>query len=300
MKNGEYDNTGLMSAYESAEKFAKSHYENFPVVSLFLPKYLRKHVAVVYQFARDADDLADEGLEKAEIRIQNLESYESQLKDCLHGKFANDFWMALKNTIDAYKLTPKYFSDLLSAFKQDVIKKRYENFDSVLDYCRRSANPVGRIILELFDIRDNESVEYSDAVCTALQLTNFYQDTAIDFQKNRIYIPQNEMLEFGVSENTFELKTGNGNFTRLLEFQVERTQELFNKGRKLVPRLPKQLRFQIRLTILGGEEILKKIKSTGYNVLNIRPKLSKIDYVKLFIKSTAFDGGFIQTNSKRK
>ena len=297
MKDSERNNTGLISAYESAAQFAKSHYENFPVVSLFLPKHLRKHVAVVYQFARQADDIADEGIENAERRMKNLESYEQQFNDCLNGKFANDFWPALKYTIDTYKLTPKHFFDLISAFKQDVTKKRYENFKTVLDYCERSANPVGRIILEFFDIRDKESIEYSDAICTALQLTNFYQDTSVDFQKDRIYIPQDELTGFGVSENAFEMKNNDNNFMRLLKFQVERTQGLFNRGRNLVPRLPKQLRFQIRLTILGGEEILNKIRSSGYNVLNIRPKLSKIDYVKLFIKSLVFDGGFLKTNS---
>lgn len=289
MENGGSEKNDLIKAYESAVKFAKSHYENFPVISLFLPKELRKHVAVIYQFARQADDIADEGDANAECRMQSLESYRTKLNDCIEGKFADEFWMALNNTIYEYRLMPKHFYDLISAFKQDVIKIRYDNFVSVLDYCERSANPVGRIILEFFNIRDKVSIEYSDAICTALQLTNFYQDTAIDFKKNRIYIPQDEIESFKVREDDFKNSGNSGNFKRLLIFQVQRTEALFNMGKKLLLHLPNELRFQIRLTILGGKEILKKIKAVDYNVLNIRPKLSKIDYVKLFIKTLMQD-----------
>jgi squalene synthase HpnC len=275
----------LDQVYNEALHFTKSHYENFPVVSLFLPKRLRKHIAVVYQFARQADDLADEGNINCELRIANLELYEKSFKKCLAGNYENFFWHALQNTILGFNLTPQYFLDLLSAFKQDVVKNRYNSFSEILNYCERSANPVGRIILEFFDIRDELSINYSDAVCTALQLTNFYQDVSIDIEKGRVYIPLDEVEKFGVGLNQFELKKNNANFEKLLKFQVERTKDIFLVGHKLVERLPGQLRPQIKMTILGGEKILEKIEKLNYNVLNFRPKLSKQDYLKLFMKT---------------
>ena len=285
MGNDKIYKSELTIAYQNAEKFAGSHYENFPVVSLFLPKDLRKHIAVVYMFARQADDIADEGKENAERRMHDLEYYEKQLSDCLNGVFANDFWMALYSTIKEYQLTHSYFFDLLSAFKQDVRKNSYNTFDELKDYCKRSANPVGRIILEFFGIRDTDSIKYSDAVCTALQLTNFYQDISIDIENKRIYIPKEELTKFSVDENSLVMKKFDSNVMNLLRYQVDRTEHLFEMGQKLIPRLPKKLRFQIRLTILGGSEILKKIKKLDYNTLNYRPVLSKIDFVKLFTRA---------------
>ncbi|MFA7419978.1 MAG: squalene synthase HpnC [Melioribacteraceae bacterium] len=274
----------LETAYESAQEFASNHYENFPVLSVTLPREVKKHIAVVYQFARQADDLADEGDVNPELRIKNLELYEKQLTDCLSGKFIIDFWMALKNTINECNLTTQYFYDLLSAFKQDVLIKRYSNYEDLSDYCRRSANPVGRLVLEICGVRNEEAFRYSDSICTALQLTNFYQDVSVDWQKGRIYIPQIEMEKFGVSEKIFEEKQNNANFKSLLKFQIERTRELFAEGRKLLPFLPGSLLVQIRMTILGGEKILEKIEESDYNVIMQRPKLSKIDYLKIFGK----------------
>ncbi len=274
----------LDAAYECAQEFASNHYENFPVLSITLPQEVKKHIAVVYQFARQADDLADEGDVNLELRIKNLELYEKQLTDCLSGKFIIDFWMALKNTINECNLTTQYFYDLLSAFKQDVLIKRYSSYYDLLDYCRRSANPVGRIVLEICGVRNPDALSYSDSICTALQLTNFYQDVLIDWQKGRIYIPQIEMEKFGVSEKIFEEKQNNANFKSLLKFQIERTRELFAEGRKLLPFLPSALLVQIRMTIFGGEKILDKIEGLEYDVLVQRPKLSKVDYLKIFAK----------------
>ncbi|MBA4406212.1 squalene synthase HpnC [bacterium] len=280
------------TAYKEALLFTKSHYENFPVVSLFLPKHLRKHVAVVYQFARQADDLADEGNINSELRtclpagkVENLELYKNHFTNCLNGKYESDFWYALGNTITEYKLTPKYFYDLISAFKQDLQKTRYQTFDELINYCERSANPVGRIILEFFSIHDAESLRFSDAVCTALQLTNFYQDVSVDIKKDRIYIPLEELQKFGVTENQFEFRENNTNFEQLVRYQVERTKLLFIEGRNLVSRLPKELGSQIYMTILGGEKILSKIEKTNYNVISVRPKLSKLDYLTIYLKT---------------
>ncbi len=279
------ENKTLEQAYLNASKFAKSHYENFPVVSLFLPKVLRKHVAVVYQFARQADDIADEGNLSVECRVQNLELYEESLKKCLNGESKDGFWDALKKTISEFQLSPKHFFDLLSAFKQDLIKKRYGSFGEVLDYCERSANPVGRIILEFFGIKEPEAVKYSDSICTALQLTNFYQDVSVDIIKNRIYLPLDELKKFDVEQNQFEFKKINANFRQLLEFQVQRNRKLYKEGRQLLSLLPHRLRRQIYMTILGGEKILEKIEALDYDVLNKRPSLSKMDYIKIFLRS---------------
>ncbi|MEW6653474.1 MAG: squalene synthase HpnC [Bacteroidota bacterium] len=282
----------LAEAYIKAEDFAKSHYENFPVISIALPKEAKKHIAITYQFARQADDLADEEVANSTLttssqsflRIKSLELYEKQLDDCLAGKFENDFWAALSSTINECKLNTQNFYDLLSAFKQDVYTTRYSTYESLLDYCRRSANPVGRIVLEICDVRNDEAFHYSDSICTALQLTNFYQDVSVDIQKGRIYIPQTEMEKFRVEEKIFEEKQNNANFKSLLMFQIERTRLLFVDGRKLLPLLPKPLIVQIKMTILGGEKILDKIEQLDYNVLVQRPKLSKMDYLKIFAK----------------
>jgi len=275
----------LKKAYNEAIKFAKSHYENFPVVSFFLPNRLKKHIAVIYQFARQADDIADEGNYPIDFRLMLLENYKNKLINTLEENYEDDFWMALGNTIKSMRLTPEYFFNLLSAFEQDVTVTRYKTFDDLLNYCERSANPVGRLILELFEIRDEKVMEYSDAVCTALQLTNFYQDISIDYSKNRIYLPLNEMKKFGVSENIFELKKNNANFKQLLKYHIEKTKELFNKGKNILNYLPGILRLQIKLTILGGERILEKIEELDYDTLNYRPILSKKDLVNLFFRA---------------
>lgn len=275
----------LKKAYKNALKFTKAHYENFPVVSFFLPYKLKKHIAVIYQFARQADDIADEGNYPVDFRLMLLENYKNKLVNALKKIYEDDFWMALGNTISLINLTPKYFFNLLSAFEQDVTVTRYKTFEDVLNYCERSANPVGRLILELYDIRDEKIMQYSDAVCTALQLTNFYQDISIDYRKNRIYLPLDEMKKFGVSENIFELKKNNANFKQLLKFHIEKTKELFRQGENILIYLPAMLRLQIKLTILGGEKILEKIEELDYNTLNFRPTLSKKDVVKLFYKA---------------
>lgn len=278
----EYD---INLAYNKTLKLAKSHYENFPVVSLFVPVELRKHVAVFYTFARKADDIADEGNKTDAERLIDLEMFERELTKAINGEFVNEFWFALQNTIVEKKLSTKYFYQLIDAFKQDLTKKRYKNFEEVTDYCRRSANPVGRIILELNNIRDEQANKYSDNICTALQLTNFYQDVMIDWEKGRIYIPFDEMDKFRIYEKTFEMKENSSNFKKLLKYQINRTRELFTEGRNLLNYLPPRLKFQIRWTILGGEKILEKIETIDCNVLNVRPKLNKKEYFSLMIKS---------------
>jgi squalene synthase HpnC len=271
--------------YKHVISFTKTHYENFPVISFFISKELQKHIAVIYWFARTADDIADEGNLPEEERLKQLGEFENNLTAAINDNPRNDFEAALVDTIKGEKLTATLFYNLLKAFKQDVIKKRYKDFREVLDYCNHSANPVGRLILELFNIRKDECFLLSDKICTALQLTNFYQDLYLDYQKGRIYLPYDEMQKFGVSEKTFELKENSLNLQNLLRHNIGRTEEMFEEGKELLKHLKGRLKFEIRWTILGGERILEKIKETNYNTINIRPELSRTDYIFLAIKA---------------
>lgn len=279
-------NFDLESAYGNALKFASSHYENFPVASFLIPNRLRKHIAAIYWFARTADDFADEGNYSIEQRLDLLNQFEEKFHTLLSGNFTNEFELALHNTITKVNLSPSLFIDLLKAFKQDVVKKKYNNYDELLNYCKLSANPVGRLILELFNIRNETAFSFSDDICTALQLTNFYQDIAIDYGKGRIYIPLDEMKRFGVDEKIFEKKENNLNFKQLLAFNIERTEKLFKSGRNLLQFLPSRLRFEIKLTILGGLEILHKIIKSDFDVFHKRQKLNTFDWIKLVLKAS--------------
>jgi len=275
----------LNNAYSKSLKFAKSHYENFPVVSFLIPKNLRKHVAIIYWFARTADDYADEGNFSEGERLEKLNNFEYRTKQLLIGKAESDYEIALANTIIEMNLTAENFYNLVTAFRQDVIKNRYENFDEIIDYCKHSANPVGRLILELFDIRSEEAIKYSDKICTALQLTNFLQDVSIDYKKGRIYLPQDEMDMLQITEKMFEDKENNHKLKQLVKHNVDRIQNLFNEGKKLFPLLSRRLKVEIVWTVAGGEEILDQIRKNDYNVLNNRPELSKTRMISLFLKS---------------
>jgi len=271
--------------YTKALDITKSHYENFPVVSFLVPKRLRKHVAIIYWFARTADDIADEGNEKPEERLDKLNEFEQKFKQALKGEADSAFFSALCETITVLNLTPKHFSDLIYAFKQDVVKKRYADYDELLNYCNHSANPVGRLILELFNVRNEDAIYYSDKICTALQLTNFYQDTNLDFNIGRIYYAEDEMQKYGVTEKMFELKENNLNLQKLANFNVDRARLLFADGRKLLKLLKGRLKFEISWTIRSGEAILDKISNNNFDVLNKRPVLSKTNFVKLFFET---------------
>ena len=283
-------------AFAYCEQMARAHYENFPVGSLLAPKNRRKHVYSVYAFARTADDFADENYENGELteawRLAALGDWERKLEDCYKGVGDHPVFIALGETVKELNLPISLFQDLLSAFKQDVIKSRYADFDEVLDYCVRSANPVGRLILLLFDYRDERLAELSDCICTALQLTNFWQDVEVDIRKNRIYLPQNEMSRFGVSADDLMEKRFSENFVSLLKFQVERTWRLFERGKALPNLVKGRLALELRLTWLGGTRILERIEEIGYDTLNRRPKISTADKIVLLLKALRrFDAG---------
>ncbi len=283
MNESEHQN--LNRAYSKSLKFAKSHYENFPVVSFLLAKNLRKHVAIIYWFARTADDYADEGNLSEGERLDKLNNFEFRMKQLLNGKAESDYEIALANTINEKNLTAENFYKLINAFKQDVIKNRYENFEEVIDYCKYSANPIGRLTLELFDIRSEEAIKYSDKICTALQLTNFLQDVSIDYKKGRIYLPKDEMEMLQITEKMFEDKENNHKLKQLVKHNVDRIQILFDEGKKLFPLLNGRLKVEIIWTVAGGEDILDQIRKKDYNVLNNRPELSKTRMISLFFKS---------------
>ena len=275
--------TRLENAYKNSLIFAKSHYENFPVVLFTIPKEIRKHIAIVYQFARQADDIADEGNFATETRLEKLNEYENDFNLSLTRKPKNDFWLVLKNTIEKFSIEEKLFLDLISAFKQDVIKNRYETFEELLDYCSRSANPVGRILLKIFNVNNIEAITASDKICTALQLTNFYQDISIDILKNRIYVPKEKMKLFGVEEQQIKNKIADENFKRLLKTLLEETKIMFEEGKNIHRYIPVNFQLQMKMTILGGEKILEKISLIDYDVFNKRPKLSKKDFAIILL-----------------
>ena len=278
-------NISAKAGYLEAYRVTKAHYENFPVISFLLPVEIRKDVAIVYWFARTADDYADEGNFDASDKIKKIMAFENRLNYLLNNEPGNNFEAALKNTIISKNLSHINFFNLLRAFKQDVIKNRYANFNEVLDYCSCSANPVGRIILQLLNIGDERAIYLSDKICTALQLTNFIQDTEIDFGKGRIYYPRDEMDKFGVSEAEFEMKKNNLNLKLLIEFSVCRIQSLFDEGKGLLEFLSGRFKYEIDWTIKGGEEILNKIRGADFDIFKRRPVLTKTDHLKNLFKS---------------
>ena len=273
----------------------RDHYENFPVASFLIPKNYRKEIAIVYWFARTADDIADEGEFSSNYRLEKLEQFEKQFLESIEKGSDHPNFNLLSSVIKKNNLSTDYFTDLLSAFKQDVIKTRYNNYHEVLDYCKRTANPVGRILLGLFKVHDAEAIKCSDKICTALQLTNFYQDTLLDFTKGRIYYPQDELKMFSVTEKMFELKENNPNIKALVKYNIERVQQLFDEGRDINNYLSGRFKYEIKWTISGGEKILSKIRKNDFNVFDYRPVLNKFDFIKLLIKSL-FNGRFSKRN----
>jgi squalene synthase HpnC len=250
-----------------------AHYENFPVASLLLPAPLRAPVEVIYRFARSADDIADEGSGAPQARLHKLEEFRRQL-----GAPESPLFEEVAATVRLHSLPLQPFRDLLDAFSQDVTKARYADYAELLDYCRRSANPVGRLLLHLFKRTSETDLRQSDAICTALQLANFWQDAAIDFAKGRVYLPQDEMARHGVSERHLAEARCDDVWRELMAFQVRRTRELLRAGAPLGRRLPGRIGLEIRATVQGGLRILEKIERAGYDVFRRRPALRWFDW----------------------
>ena len=278
----------IKDAFAFCEQMARSHYENFPVGSLLVPKEKRQHVYNIYAFARTADDFADEGYGSAttpEERLYLLDEWEFQLESCYRGIASHPIFIALAETVRELRLPIQLFRDLLSAFKQDVVQARYADFDEVLDYCRRSANPVGRLLLLLFGYRDEHLHKLSDSICTALQLANFWQDVAVDLEKDRVYLPQEDLWRFDYHEEELFAREFNPRYAELLRFQVDRTWQLFAYGKPLPKLVHGRLSFELSLTWHGGARILELIERSGYDTLRQRPRLTKWDKVVLLTRA---------------
>lgn len=258
------------------------HYENFPVASILLPARLRPAVEVIYAYARSADDIADEGDASAEERLAALSAYEDELNQIAAAQLpATPLFRDLASVIAEYQLPLQPLRDLLSAFKQDVVTTRYADFDSLLDYCRRSANPVGTLMLHLYDAASAENLRDSDAICSALQLINFWQDVAIDMQKERIYLPLTDLQRFSVSEEQISTQVLDDAWRKLMQFEISRARQMLLSGAPLALRLPGRIGWELRLVVQGGLRILERIEMADFDIFHHRPKLSKIDWLVL-------------------
>jgi squalene synthase HpnC len=260
---------------------AVSHYENFPVASLLLPARLREPVEIIYRFARSADDFADEGSDPPRVRLQKLNDYRAQL-----AAPSTPLFRDLGKIIREHGLPVQLFADLLDAFSQDVTQKRYQHFPELLDYCRRSANPIGRLLLHLFKRTSDLELKQSDAICSALQLINHWQDVHLDYTKdNRVYLPQDEMARFGVTEHHLREKICDPAWQALIKFQVERARNLILEGAPLGRALRGRVGLEIRATVQGGLRILEKIERVGYDVFRRRPVLKPLDWPMLLFRA---------------
>jgi squalene synthase HpnC len=258
---------------------AVDHYENFPVASRLVPARLRGAVAAIYRFARAADDLADEGDASPEERRAALRAYAARLDDIGRGETPHEApFAALAAAIRRHGLPLRPFHDLLDAFLQDVDTRRYPTYAAVLDYCRRSANPVGRLVLALYGADGAQNVARSDAICTALQLTNFWQDVALDWRKGRMYLPLEDLVRFGVDESAIDEARADERWRALLAFECARTRALFDTGRPLVRALPLRLSLELAAVIAGGERILERIDAVEGDVFRRRPTLAARDW----------------------
>lgn len=269
-------------ALKPAKSVSVSHYENFPVASRLVPGSLRGAVVAIYAFARAADDIADEGTDPPPARLAKLDFYAAQLERIERGDApAEPPFAELAAAIERHALPLQPFHDLLSAFRQDVVKGRYANFGEVLDYCSRSANPIGALLLHLYAVREAESIRHADAICSGLQLANFWQDIALDWQKGRVYLPADEMSRFGVSEAQIAQSRCDPAWTRLLEFQVARTRAMLEAGRPLTRALPLRLALELKFIIAGGLRILSAIDAVKGDVFRQRPRLRGRDWAMM-------------------
>ena len=278
-------------AYAACARVTGGHYENFPVASLLLPPPMRPHIAAIYAFARAADDFADEGDRSAGERLRLLDDWHARLAACVAGGGDDPVFVALGETIRTCRLPVGLFEDLLSAFRQDVTTARYATWADVADYCRRSANPVGRLVLRVAGYRDGRLDTASDAVCTALQLTNFWQDLERDWRKGRIYVPRETLDRTGASERDLDAHTLTPAWREALADMAERTRALFDAGRPVCDGVSGRLRYELRFTWLGGRRILDRLEEAGFDVFAARPTLGAADLAGLAWRALAWPAG---------
>ncbi len=271
----------LEKAYKHCQEITRKHYENFPVASRLLPSELRPHIAAVYAFARTADDFADEMMDP-----ERLLDWRKQLHACVRGEHDNPIFLALSHTIETFQLPVQWLDDLLTAFQMDLEKNRFETFDDLLGYCRYSANPVGRIILWLFNFRAEHLMKASDAITSALQLTNFWQDISVDLVKDRIYIPLEFLERYQISERQLREQRFSANVGLALSELIEKTNSLFQKGMVIFSDIRGRLRWELKFTVLGGKTVLNKVDRQQNKILETRPVLSKWDWTKIAIRAS--------------
>ena len=265
---------------------AVDHYENFPVASWLLPSQLRAPVRLIYAFARQADDFADEGDDSPQQRLEKLASFNRELDMFERGEPVSvPLFQLLVPVIREHGLPVQLFRDLLSAFVQDVTKTRYEDFGEVMSYCRRSANPVGRLLLHLFRESDPRSLACSDGICSALQLINFLQDIPIDYGKGRIYLPADEMRRYGISEAQIAAGDTSSGWAPFMRFQIERARRMLEAGAPLGRVLKGRIGLELRTIVLGGEQILKRLHLSDGDVFRHRPVLDKRDWFQMLARA---------------
>lgn len=268
---------------KSLIRMSVDHYENFPVASILMPRRLVPAVEAIYAFARGADDVADEGDAGPQERLAGLAEYAAALDAIERGETpAPPVFARLAGVIRQFGLPLQPLRDLLSAFRQDVVTTRYPDYASLLDYCRRSADPVGHLMLALYGAADDANLRDSHAICTSLQLINFWQDVAIDIAKGeegRIYLPQEDLERFGVTEDDLRSGADSRAWRALMAFEVERARALMLGGAPLAGRLAGRIGWELRLIVQGGLRILERIEAVDYDVFRRRPKLAKADYL---------------------
>lgn len=271
----------MSDAYAACLQIAREHYENFPVASRLVPASLRPHVAAIYAFARGADDIADEPGRTPNERIALLDEWSTHLRE----RPRTAVFEALADTRARFDLPLDLFDDLLSAFKQDVHTTRYARWEDVLDYCRRSANPIGRLVLRLAGVRRSDADEWSDAVCTALQLTNFWQDLAIDWRRGRLYVPQCVWSAAGADTADLDRGVITPAWRHALMKCAQRTDDLFQRGRPVCDVLSGRLRYELRATWLGGTRMLERVRDLEFDVFRHRPTLGASDAIVIAWKA---------------
>lgn len=266
-----------------------NHYENFPVASFLLPRRLRHATEAIYAFARSADDIADEGGATDEARLGDLARYGAMLDDIENGlNPSHPIFLALAPHIRQHQIPFQPFHDLLSAFSQDVVIKRYANRSELIDYCRRSANPVGRLMMHLYGDHDPRHLTCADAICTSLQLINFLQDISLDYLNNRIYLPQDELARFGISEAQIAQGDSGGLWRPFMHQQIEHARKLLQAGAPLGRHLRGRIGLELRMTLLGGETILRKLHADPGCVFGRRPVLTRRDWLAMFGRALCF------------
>jgi squalene synthase HpnC len=272
----------LAEAQQYCRQLARSHHENFPLVSFLLPKRLQQHFFNVYAYCRWADDLGDE-IGDSQRALELLAWWREELQACYAGQCRHPVFVALEPTVRQFDIPLQPFDDLISAFEQDQSVCEYHSYAQLLDYCTRSANPVGRIVLHLCERFDEQNAEWSDSICSGLQLANFWQDVARDLDIGRIYLPAEDRDRFGVTRDDLLAKRTTDQFVELMEFEVGRARELLIAGLPLVARLPGRLQVDIELFARGGLRILDRVQSIGYRVLEQRPVVTKLDAFRLLV-----------------